>query len=240
MENSSQAEAVVKATDSDLGFLLNSDGSRISLVSEKGKGLSEEMTLPLCLISLKGKIKKVVSTVASSSLVDWAAKESNLKVIRTKVGQSSVTHTMLAEEAKAGGEGNGGIINTDVHACRDSFTEMALILEYLACSYKSISQLRQELPTYKMIKKKVKASFSDRKRIFNLITSKFKQGQVNTEDGIRIDYPEFWLHVRPSNTEPVMRIIIDQEAASLLKRKDYYLWVWKHKNEVYDVIKEKK
>jgi len=218
----------VKKYGADIGFAQDADADRLAVVDEKAKPIGEEYTLALAVkhyLSYKQK-SPVVVNLSTSRVMEDITKKMGVKLIKTKVGEINVSSKMLEIGAKIGGEGNGGIINTEVHACRDSFTGMALILEYLACSDKSISQLRQELPTYKMIKKKVKASFSDRKRIFNLITSKFKQGQVNTEDGIRIDYPEFWLHVRPSNTEPVMRIIIEGKEEKLI-------------NSIYSEIKER-
>ena len=101
-ENASQTEAVVKASDADLGFLFNSDGSRISFVDEEGESISEEFSFPLALLALKGKVRKAVTTVATSQLADWAAQHIGTKLIKTRVGQSAVVHTMEAEEAEIG------------------------------------------------------------------------------------------------------------------------------------------
>ncbi|HZX10625.1 MAG TPA: hypothetical protein VFG01_06730 [Acidobacteriota bacterium] len=222
IENSSQAEAVVKATDSDLGFLLNSDGSRISLVSEKGKGLSEEMTLPLCLISLKGKIKKVVSTVASSSLVDWAAKETNLKVIRTKVGQSSVTHTMLAEESKAGGEGSGSFAFLPFSPGYDSLLALTLILDLMARKGKKMSEIISPFPL--LVRKKIKIGVSPIKiyRVMDQLEEKYSKENPDYTDGIRVNRKNAWFIIRPSLTEFILRIMIegkDQKSISSIEEE---------------------
>jgi len=201
----------VKKYEADIGFAQDADADRLAVVNEKGKPIGEEYTLALAVKHSLSYRKKtpVVVNLSTSRIMEDITQQMGVRLIRTKIGEINVSRKMLETGAKIGGEGNGGIIHTEIHACRDSFTGMALILEYLSVSDKSISQLRQELPTYFMIKKKVKASYRERKRIFNLIASKFKQGKINFEDGIKIDYPEFWLHVRPSNTEPVMRIIIE-------------------------------
>jgi len=201
----------VKKYGADIGFAQDADADRLAVVDEKANPIGEEYTLALAVNHYLSSRKKtpVVVNLSTSRVIQDISRKAGVELIRTKVGEINVSRKMLEAGAKIGGEGNGGIIATDIHACRDSFTGMALILEYMAVSKKNISYLKQELPLYRMIKEKVKANFSDRKRIFNLIKSKFKQGQINTEDGLRIEYPEYWIHVRPSNTEPVMRIIIE-------------------------------
>jgi len=210
-ENSSQAEAVVKATQSDLGFLLNSDGSRISLVSDKGIGLSEEMTLPLCLLSLKEKIKKVVSTVASSSLVDWAGKEAELKVIRTKVGQSSVTHTMLAEGAQAGGEGSGSFAFIPFSPGYDSLMVLTLILDLMARQGKKLSEIVSPFPS--LIRKKIKIRVSPVEiyRVMDRLEEQYSKENPDYTDGIRVNRKKAWFIIRPSLTEFILRIMIEGE-----------------------------
>jgi len=201
----------VKKHKADIGFAQDADADRLAVVDEKGEPIGEEYTLALAVDHYLSHRQKspVVVNLSTSRLIEDISKKAGVRLIRTKVGEINVSKGMLESGSKIGGEGNGGIIATDIHACRDSFTGMALILECLTISGKKISQLKQELPYYRMIKGKIKANYSDRKRIINLIKSKYKQGQINTEDGLRIDYPEFWLHIRPSNTEPVMRIIVE-------------------------------
>jgi len=177
----------VKKHGADIGFAQDADADRLAVVN-----------------------------LSTSRVIEDISRKAGVKLLRTRVGEINVSRKMLETGSKIGGEGNGGIIVTDTHACRDSFTGMALILEYLARSSKKVSQLKQELPQYKMIKEKVKAGFSDRKRIMNIVRANFGEGKTNTEDGLRIDYPEFRLHVRPANTEPVMRIIIEGRDENLI------------------------
>ena len=106
----------------------------------------------------------------------------------------------------------------DIHTCRDSFAGMSYLLEYMAYSGKKISELRGELPDYFMIKHKVKASFREVRMILNKLGQKFSQGNIQTLDGLRVDYPDFWLHVRPSNTEPVVRIQVEGKSEELAKK----------------------
>jgi len=211
--------ASVKKHGADIGFAQDADADRLAVVDEKGQPIGEEYTLALAVryyLSFRQK-SPVVINLSTSRVIEDISRKAGVKLLRTKVGEINVSKKMLETGSKIGGEGNGGIIVTDTHACRDSFTGMALILEYLARSSKKVSQLKQELPQYKMIKEKVTAGFSDRKRIINLVKSKFNKGEINTEDGLRIEYPDFWLHVRPSNTEPVMRIIIEGREESLIQ-----------------------
>jgi phosphomannomutase len=209
IENSSQAEAVVKATNSDLGFLLNSDGSRISLVSNKGIGLSEEMTFPLCLISLKKNVKVAVSTVATSSFIDWVGNESNIKIIKTKVGQSSVTHTMLAEGAELGGEGSGSCTFFPFSPGYDSLLALTLILDLMARERKSLSEIISPFPD--LIQRKIKIQVSPVKiyRVMDQLEEKYAKERPDYTDGIRVNRKKSWFIIRPSLTEFILRIMIE-------------------------------
>ena len=106
----------------------------------------------------------------------------------------------------------------DVHTCRDSFAGMAFLLEYLARSGEKLSELRRQLPDYFMIKHKVRASFREARVILNKLSKKFSEGHVQSLDGLRVDYPDFWLHVRPSNTEPVVRIQVEANSEKSAKK----------------------
>ncbi len=207
--NSSQAEAVVKATGSDIGFLVNSDGSRLSFVSEKGVGLSEEMTLPLCLLSLKNRIKKAVSTVATSSLMDWVGNTFDIQIIKTKVGQSSVSHTMRAEGAEAGGEGSGSFLFLPFSPGYDSLLALTLVLDLMARERKSLSEIISPFP--ELIRKKIKIQVSPEKiyRVMDMLEEKYSGENPDVTDGIRIDRKKAWFIIRPSSTEFILRIMIE-------------------------------
>ena len=208
-ENSSQAEAVVKAMDSDIGFLANSDGSRLSFVSEKGVGLSEEMTLPLCLLSLKDRIKTAVSTVATSSLIDWVGDTSDIRIIKTKVGQSAVSHTIRAEGAEAGGEGSGSFLFLPFSPGYDSLLALTLVLDLMAKESKSLSEITAPFP--ELVRKKIKIQVSPEKiyRVMDMLEEKYSGESPDVTDGIRINRKKAWFIIRPSSTEFILRIMIE-------------------------------
>ncbi|MFC2157649.1 hypothetical protein ACFLT9_07430, partial [Acidobacteriota bacterium] len=147
-ENASQAEAVVKATGADMGFLLNSDGSRLSLVDESGQSLNEELTLPLCLISMKDRIRKAVTTLSTSSLTDWAAERNGISLVKTRVGQSAVVNTMEAEDAEIGGEGSGSFCLRQFSQGYDALLALVLILDLMSKEDTSLSELISGFPVF--------------------------------------------------------------------------------------------
>ncbi|MFH1336897.1 MAG: phosphoglucosamine mutase, partial [Candidatus Zixiibacteriota bacterium] len=140
--------------------------------------------------------------------IDDIAKEFGSKVYRIKVGEVHVARKLKQVKGEIGGEGNGGVILPDLHYGRDALVGMALILEYLAESGKSMSRLASELPRYFMVKEKARLTQNFEKNLTQL-KRKYSQGKINSLDGLRIDYDDFWLHVRKSNTEPQVRIIAE-------------------------------
>jgi phosphomannomutase len=123
------------------------------------------------------------------------------------VGEINVVEAMLESRAIAGGEGNGGVIVPAVHHCRDSFTGMAMILETLAQTGKTVSELVRGLPPLKMVKLKLRLPMTEARRIVRVLTS--ENPSANTSDGIKVEEKEHWFHIRPSNTEPVLRIVAE-------------------------------
>ncbi len=207
--NASQAEAVVRATDADLGFLLNSDGSRLSLVDETGRALSEEMTFPLCLLSLNGRIKKAVTTHSTSALSAWAAARAGVTLIKTKVGQSSVVNMMQAEEADAGGEGSGSFVLARFSHGYDALLSLALILDFLAGKKKTLSESVSQFPRF--FRKKINIAVPAAKiyKIMDRMEEIYTKEKPDTTDGICITRKDVWFHIRPSMTEFALRVIIE-------------------------------
>jgi len=210
-KNASQVEAVVRATASDLGFLLNSDGSRISFVDEKGVALSEEMTLPLCLLSLHKKINRAVTTVVSSSLSDWIAGKTGIGLIRTRVGQSSVVHMMEAENAEAGGEGSGSFALKRFSQGYDALLSLVLILDLLAREDKKLTDIVRPFPIRHMRKVKIEVPPERTYRIMDRLEEIYSHEKPNFIDGIRIDRDKAWFNIRPSLTEFIIRLTIESE-----------------------------
>ena len=219
-ENLSTLCEAVKEHNADLGFAQDADADRLAAVDENGAPIGEEYTLALAVDYYLQRKKKspVVVNLSTSRVIEDITKKAGVELFRSLVGEINVVRMMGEKGSRIGGEGNGGIIVADVHTCRDSFSGMAFLLEYLAWSGKKLSELRGELPDYYMIKHKVKASFREARVILNKISQKFRQGDIQTLDGLRVDYPDFWLHVRPSNTEPVVRIQVEGKREELAQK----------------------
>ncbi len=208
-ENASQTEAVVKASGADLGFLFNSDGSRISFVDEKGKSISEEFSFPLALLALKGKIHKAVTTAATSQLADWAAQNIGTKLIRTRVGQSAVVHTMEAEEAEIGGEGSGSMAYLPFSPGYDSLLGLTLVLDLMAAQEKSLSELIAPFPELFHRKIKIQVPPAKTYSVMDKLEAAYASENPDFTDGIRVQRKNAWFIIRPSTTEFILRIIIE-------------------------------
>ena len=216
-KNASQVETVVKGTNADLGFLLNSDGSRISFVSERGEALNEEFTLPLCLISLKDRINKAVTTVATSGLADCAAEMAGVKLIRTRVGQSAVVHMMEAEKAEAGGEGSGSFVLSSFSSGYDFLLSLALVLDLLSREHKSLSEIASPFPKFFMKKVKIESSPVEMYKSMGKLEEVYSKENPDFTDGIRIERKGVWFIIRPSSTEFILRLIIEGENEELVR-----------------------
>jgi phosphomannomutase len=142
-------------------------------------------------------------------MIDDIAAAANSRVIRTPVGEANVVETMLRENAVIGGEGNGGVIDPRIVPGRDSLVGMAYVLQLMAASGKSLSQLVAEIPKYEIVKTKFDCRREDANRAVDALKKEFANEKIDIQDGIRIDWPDAWVHARPSNTEPIMRIIAE-------------------------------
>lgn len=201
----------VRENGADIGLAQDADADRLAAVDETGTPIGEEYTLALAVdYYLRNKEKTpVVINLSTSRVIEDIAVREGVELLRTKVGEINVSRAMAQSGAKIGGEGNGGIIVSDVHLCRDSFSGMALILEYLSWSGRPLSVLKSELPRYAMIKEKIPATFREAKRTLSLLKESYHRGRIDTADGLRVDFSDFWFHVRPSNTEPVIRLQVE-------------------------------
>ena len=210
---------LVKRRKAHIGFANDPDVDRLAIVSEKGIPLGEEATLALVtrfMLSKKPN-SKVAANISTSRMIDDIAKEFNSKVYRTKVGEAHVARQLMKVKGIIGGEGNGGIIFPKLHYGRDALVGMALILQYLTESRKTISQLFSELPRYFMVKRKAKLTGNFEKNLAKL-KGKYPGGKISTLDGMRIDFLDSWLHIRKSNTEPLVRVIAEAKSKSEASR----------------------
>lgn len=199
----------------DVGFTTDADGDRLGIVTEKGEVLDSEYTLPLVANwVLKRRKGLVVTNLSTSRMIDDIVTRNECRLRRTRVGEINVVELMLECGAVFGGEGNGGIIDPFIHYTRDSFIGMCRILESMASSGEKISMLANELPKYYMRKEKIEDSRSKVKDFDSLIKL-FPEGKINREDGLRVDFEAGWVHIRESNTEPIIRLICETNDKNL-------------------------
>ena len=200
----------------DLGVAVDPDVDRLALVDENGTYFGEEYTL-VCAADFMMQIKpgNAVSNLSSSRALRDLCKSKNLGYFASPVGEVHVVKKMKETNACIGGEGNGGIILPDLHYGRDSLVGIALILSNMCLQNKSLSQLRKSYPSYFMYKDKIKLD-PDLKypELLNYLQNEYQNEQINFEDGMKIDFDESWIHLRKSNTEPIIRIYTEAKTAA--------------------------
>jgi len=201
----------------DIGFAHDADADRLVLVSEQGEPLSEEYTLAIVTrFVLKEKTKgPVVTNICTSQTVEDVVKEFGCQIIRTKVGDIHVSRKMKDCGAVIGGEGNGGVIFPSLNYARDGIVSIALILNYLAAENRTISSICEELPRYYMIKKKIESQGFNFELLKEEVIKRFESEDLDFLDGMKIKLPKGWVHIRPSGTEPVLRLISEAENSEI-------------------------
>ena len=202
-ENLNELEQKVLSDRADIGFATDPDGDRLSIVSNKGKAIGEEYTLVLAVKNfINSQESMVVTNLSTSMMLDNIAD----KTIRTKIGEAHVVKKMNELNIAIGGEGNGGVILKEVHLGRDSLVAISMILNLLSSSRKSISDEITNIPKYLMIKDKIHI---DSKIDFDSLENIFDCDEINKLDGIKFSWPNKWIHIRQSNTEPIIRIFAE-------------------------------
>jgi len=224
-ETMAQLSAIVKAGDADIGFAHDADGERLGIVDERGEPLSEELTFALAArIRLAERPGAVVTNVSTTSAIDQIATHYGGNVIRTPVGQAYISEAMLEHGAVLGGEGSGGVSVPELHSTHDGAAAVALILQGLASSGKAVSELVQELPRLTMLKHNIAVEPNRLYSVLQNFRVAMEEEQLNIDltDGIKIVFPEGWIHVRASNTESMIRVIAEaadpRSAENLLNR----------------------
>ena len=207
----------VKAAGADIGFAQDADADRLAVVTEKGVAPGEEYTLAIAAeyILSKNRVSgsKVVTNLSTSMMVDDIAKKYGANVIRTRIGEVNVAEEMLKQKALIGGEGNGGVMYPGVGYSRDSLMGIGIVLDALASSGKSISSIIESLPKYFIVKEKIACSSKDEAAAFlDKVAGRFADGAIDRTEGIKVIFKNAWVHVRPSNTEPIIRIIAEAES----------------------------
>jgi phosphomannomutase len=209
----------VKQEKADLGFAQDPDADRLAIVDEKGTYIGEEYTLALAAKQVFSKqTGTAAANLSTSRMIDDVARRAGGSVIRTPVGEANVANAMIEHNCIIGGEGNGGVIDLRVGPIRDSLTGIALVLQLMVETGKSISQLVQEIGGYCMHKDKFTADPQQARQIQELAVARFDDATMNLSDGLRLDFPDGWIHLRTSNTEPVMRVIVEAKDEPTARR----------------------
>jgi phosphomannomutase len=204
---------VVRAQGADLGLAVDPDGDRLALVDETGTAIGEDYTLALAVRAvLERRPGPVVVNLSTSLVVDDAAARFGVVVERVPVGEANVARAMREQGAVVGGEGNGGVILPELHLGRDAPVAAVLVLTLLAQSGATVSQLVAAQPRYSIIKAKV-ARAGELAETYASLEGRFADAEVDRQDGLRLAWNGRWLHVRPSGTEPVVRMIAEAPSA---------------------------
>lgn len=234
--------AVVQRVQADIGMAVDPDVDRLALVDEQGEPIGEDYTLAFAVRAVLGKDGKgeggrgrgkaasddgapqhrvVVCNLSTSLVVEDAARDCGALVVRAPVGEAHVARAMIERGAPIGGEGNGGVMYPALHVGRDAPVGAALILTLLARDGRRVSELVAASPRYAIVKDKVSRSrTAGMTQVYSALRSRFADATVDERDGLRLGWRDRWLHVRPSNTEPIIRLIAEaptaQEARQLV------------------------
>jgi phosphomannomutase len=210
----------VRRQKAAVGFAQDPDADRLAVVDENGKYIGEEYSLALAAkLILSRRPGTAVTNLSTSRMLDDIAKQHNGRVIRTPVGEANVIATMMKESAVIGGEGNGGVIDPRIVGGRDSLVGIAYVLQLMANTGNTVSQIVADIPRYEIVKTKFPCRREDAERAVTAVKSAFANEKVDTQDGIRIDWPDAWVHARASNTEPIMRIIAEAPDRATAEKK---------------------
>lgn len=213
--NLGELEALVRKSGADIGFAVDPDVDRLALVSNEGKAIGEDYTLALAAkVVLARRTGDIVTNLSTSRIVEDIAREQNRKVVRAPVGEVNVATRMRAEKAPVGGEGNGGVILSEVHLGRDAPIGAALILQLLVDEGKTLSEIVASYPRYSIVKDKLDRPSAPLDTVYASLREAFPDADADTQDGLRLTWADRWVHVRPSGTEPIVRVIAEAPTAS--------------------------
>ena len=229
-ENLTALCSKVREVKADIGIAVDPDVDRLVLINEKGEPFVEEYTIATCVKFVLEKFSNqklqsqiVVVNLSTTRAVEDIAKQYNAITLRTPVGEINVAKKMKEVGAIIGGEGSGGVILPKVHIGRDAIVGIGLVLQCLMEFGGTMSELKAALPQYLITKGKIELGSLNADAILKRLQAKYSStGIINTDDGLKIDFPEAWVHLRKSNTEPIIRIIAEAhtkaEADELVKK----------------------
>ncbi len=218
-ENLKQTTEQAVKWQSDVVFCQDPDADRLAIIDQNGRYIGEEYTLAILLKhALQNRPGPVVINCSSSRMSADICQEFDCPIFYSAVGEANVTGLMIAENAVYGGEGNGGPIDPRVGYVRDSFVGMAQVLDAMAKENLTVSQLADRLPRYEIFKSKIDLPRERIPALFAALKQRYPQASVNQQDGLRLDWPDRWLLVRPSNTEPIVRAFAESKDLALSQK----------------------
>ncbi len=208
----------VREASAHLGAAVDPDGDRLVFCTRDGFVLPEEATLPIVAMAVLAQTPgSIVTNLSTSSMVDSVGRIFGIEVKRTPVGEAHVVAQMKLDGAVLGGEGNGGVIFPSIHYGRDAAAGLAVLLTHLARADATLEALWQELPSYHMTKRKMSAGSIAMDEAIASLQKSFPKADVDLRDGVKISTGDGWVHLRPSNTEPVMRIVAEAKSEELVE-----------------------
>jgi phosphomannomutase len=215
-----ELSALVRTHGAAIGFATDPDVDRLALVDEHGHAIGEDYTLALATrLVLRHRMGPVVSNLSTSLVVEDAAREAGAPFLRAPVGEVNVAVRMRESGAVIGGEGNGGVILPALHLGRDAPVGVALVLQLLAETGQPLSSFVANAPRYAIVKDKLDRPQASLAEVYSALERQFADAVADRQDGLRLSWPDRWLHVRPSGTEPIVRVIAeapDAESARAL------------------------
>ncbi len=222
-QNLTELERVVRESGADIGFAVDPDVDRLALVSDAGSAIGEDYTLALAArLVLRHRRGPVVTNLSTSLLIDDVAREAGVEAVRAPVGEVNVAVRMRELNSPIGGEGNGGVILPEIHLGRDAPIGAALLLQLLVEEARPLSGIVASLPRYVIVKDKLDRPNTSLDAVYGALRTAFADAAVDTQDGLRLSWPDRWVHIRPSGTEPIVRVIAeapDESAARELVRR---------------------
>jgi phosphomannomutase len=217
-ENLKETMLAVKKCGADIGIVVDPDVDRLVLITNEGEAFSEENTITQAVKYILSKEKgNCAVNLSTTRGVDDAAAEYGCTVFRSPVGEANVVQKMKEVNAIIGGEGSGGVIYPELLFGRDALAGTVIMLQHLLEFGGTMGELKRALPRYFISKKKIAVGSRNPDEVIKQITMKYANEKINTEDGLRIDFPDHWVHLRKSNTEPIIRCIVE---ASTEKKAD--------------------
>jgi len=222
-EHLGELERLVRENGADIGFAVDPDVDRLALVSDAGKAIGEDYTLALAArVVLKHRRGPLVTNLSTSLVVEDAARAAGVEMVRAPVGEVNVAVRMREVGAAVGGEGNGGVILPEVHLGRDAPIGAALLLQLLLEEGRPLSEIVASAPRYVIVKDKLPRPDASLETVYGALQSAFGDATADKQDGLRLSWKDRWVHVRPSGTEPIVRVIAeapDESGARELVRR---------------------